>query len=257
MSFSDYPIEKKVQTLLRDISFFYCREWYDDIPEEDTDGDIKNAHDLLNDEFSKSQINAFFFKVNYRAIWFPAIALLMFYKFNPKFAEYVNSVYMSDEQLIDDLHEYYFKELKQRMQSAILEKEINKSYSEKIDNTKKKECSKTYLLYIRCLQAVASPNDDEIVPVPPPPEFLSDKDIKVLKAEVWNKKLKIDFLDDSPIETYYVRFYKFYEDGNSEIVRKSSGKLIKTDENSNVKTVVIADCSPKLFSEYVWDIKRG
>ena len=68
MNFSDYPIEKKIKTLIYDLSLFYVRECFDSIPQEDSEGDIQKSHQLINDKFKKRQIDSFFFTINFKPI---------------------------------------------------------------------------------------------------------------------------------------------------------------------------------------------
>lgn len=246
MHYSEFPIGKKIKTLLRDLSFYYIRSWYDSIPEEDSDGDIQKSHELINDKFVKAQIDSFFFTNSFQPILYPAYAFLMYYKYNSKFAEYVNSIYMKDEELVDELHDFFHNELAKRINEAISKEETDKTDVVILEwpITSDKE-----YLFNNNLLKVAGPKDDENISVPLPPSFIADKNIEIISAEVWDRSFKIEFIDYSFNENYFIRFY----DKEGKIIKKESGTAIK---NGNIKTLIIDNCSYKLFTEYVWNIKR-
>lgn len=246
MHYSEFPIGKKIKTLLRDLSFYYIRSWYDSIPEEDSDGDIQKSHELINDKFAKAQIDSFFFTINFQPILYPAYALLMYYKYNPKFADYVNSVYMNDEQLIDDLHAYYHGELEKRINEAMLKAENDKT---EVAIFEWPIITDNEYLFDNSLLKVAGPKNEENVPVPLPPAFIADQKIEVISAEVWDNSFKIEFIDKSSKENYFIRFY----DKEGKIIKKETKKA---KNNGEMKTIIIDNCSYKLFTEYVWNISR-
>lgn len=236
MNYSDYPVEKKIKTLLRDLSFYYIREWFDSIPEEDSDGDIKKSHELINDKFAKTQIDSFFFTINFQPILYPAYALLMFYKYNSKFAEYVNSVYLNDEQLIDDLHAFYHDELEKRINNAMLEK------TETDDE-----------IYYA---VAAAASEDE--PYTLPPAWNSDKQIAILNATIWDGFLRIDFTDTHEGDNYFI---KLFDNNNLLVKQPFKVKAEKSSEDTNKKVIILNGFSYKLFFEdnnkrIKWNISR-
>ncbi|WP_288983901.1 hypothetical protein [uncultured Treponema sp.] len=226
MNYSEFPMEKKIETLLRDLSFYYIRSWYDSIPEEDSDDDIKKSHELINDKFAKTQIDSFFFTINFQPILYPAYALLMYYKYNSKFAEYVDSIYMNDEELVDDLHDYFHSELEKRINEA-MEEEQETEYDEEIYYA----------------PAAAASEDEEFKL---PPAWNSDEQITVLNATIWNGLLRIDFIDVREGNNYCI---KLYDNNNSLIKPPFKVTAENSSEDTNKKVIILNDFSYKLFFE--------
>lgn len=262
MNYSEFPIEKKIRTLLRDLSFYYIRSWYDSIPEEDSDGDIQKAHELINDKFAKAQIDSFFFTINFQPILYPAYALLMYYKYNSKFAEYVNSIYLNDEQLIDDLHDYFHGELEKRIKEAMEEEQKTKPFTlDKSTNTIHKQKSSIHqrnfsVTFIRKfatpnkITQYAAGNDDTKIKLAP--SLNTDKDITVVRAEIWKEKLRIDFSDRNDTVDYFIRTF----DKNLVLVKEFSAKAEPCIDNTELKVLFIDNCSPELFIGNYWDITK-
>lgn len=239
MSYSEFPIDKKIKTLLREISFYYCREWYDSILEEDIDvDDIEKAHELLNDQFAKTQIDSFFFTHDYQAVLFPAIALLKFFKFNGEFANYITEIYKSDEQLIDNLHVYFHTELEKRLEKAVLE--------ENQENDETENCEDESEYYA---EAAAVNND---IPFKLPKPWNIDKQINVISATIWNETLKIIFSDSNPSAKYFIRII----DRNQIVLTEFVAEPENYSENS--KLIIVEDCSCSLFlnDKKKWTISR-
>ena len=262
MAYSEYPIEKKIQTLMRDLSFYYISEWFDTIPEEDSDGDIQKSHQLLNEKFAKKQIDSFFFTANFQPILYPAYALLMYYKYNSKFAGYVNSIYMNDEKLIDDLHNFFHGELEKRINEAMEEEQIAKPFAlDKSANTILKTKSSIHqrnssVPFIgkfatpNKITLAAAGNDDTKIKLAPP--LNTDKDITVVRAEIWKEKLRIDFSDRNDTVDYFIRTF----DKNLVLVKEFSAKAEPCIDNTELKVLFIDNCSPELFIGNYWDITK-
>lgn len=229
MNYSEFPIEKKIKTLLRDLAFYYIRTWYDSIPEEDSDGDIQRSHELINDKLAKTQIDSFFFTISFQPILYPAYALLMYYKYNSKFADYVNSIYMNDEQLIDDLHEYFHGALEKRINEAIAEE---KQTSEGTDDEE---------IYYA---VAAGASEDEEFKLPP--AWNSDKQITILKATIWDELLRIDFTDAREGNNYCIKLF----DNNNSLVKPPFKVMAEnSSEDTNKKVIILNNFSYKLFFE--------
>lgn len=240
MNYSDYPVEKKIKTLLRDLSFYYIREWFDSIPEEDSDGDIKKSHELIKDKFAKIQIDSFFFTINFQPILYPAYALLMFYKYNSKFAEYVNSVYLNDEQLINDLHDYFHGELEKRINDAMLG-EGKTSIRNGMPQSPVQENETDDEVYYA---VAAGASEDEEFKLPP--AWNSDKQITILNATIWDGLLRIDFTDSREGSNYFIKLF----DNNDSLVKPAfKAKAEKSSEDTNKKVIILNDFSYKLFFE--------
>lgn len=243
MNFSDYPIEKKIKTLIYDLSLFYVRECFDSIPQEDSEGDIQKSHQLINDKFKKRQIDSFFFTINFQPILYPAYALLMFYKYNPKFAEYVNSLYMRDVQLIDYLHEYYHDKLEKRLEVIKIEENTlceKMNYQFIRDNTES-DNEEFYAV-------AAATGENEIFTLPP--VWKSDKQINILNAEIWDAELRIDFIDTREGNNYCIKLF----DNNDSLVNQFNVKAENSSEDINKKVIILNDFSYTLFFE---DYNKG
>ncbi|MBR1721621.1 MAG: hypothetical protein IJ727_03925, partial [Treponema sp.] len=70
-----------------------------------------------------------------------------------------------------------------------------------------------------------------------------------ISAEVWDKSFKIEFIDKTSKENYFIRFY----DKKGKIIKEENKKA---NINGEIKTIIIDNCSYKLFTEYVWNITR-
>ena len=240
MNYSEFPIEKKIKTLVIDLSFYYIREWFDSIPEEDSDGDIKNSHELINDKFAKIQIDSFFFTINFQPILYPAYALLMYYKYNSKFADYVNSIYMNDEQLVDDLHAYFHGELEKRINEAIAEDE----QTNKQNVTLQFPEQETEYAEEDYYAVAAGASEDEEFKLPP--AWNSDKQITILKATIWDGLLRIDFTDAREGNNYCIKLF----DNNNSLVKPPFKVMAEnSSEDTNKKIIILNNFSYKLFFE--------
>ena len=254
MNYSDFSVKKKIKTLMRDLSFYYIRDWFDSIPEEDSDGDIQKAHELVNDKFAKTQIDSFFFTSEFQAILYPAYALLMYYRYNPKFADYVNSIYMNDEQLIDNLHGYFHGELEKRINEAITEDQKTGNYKLQINNSSVNK-AKSFIYLKRFANSakvtrIAAASEDIKVKLAPP--LSSEEDINVVRSEIWKGKLRIDFSDNNAANDYIIRIF----DKDFSLLKEFFAEAETCIDNTELKVLFIDNCSAELFIGNYWDITK-
>ena len=227
--------EEKIGMFIEKLSEVTTTAFFTYFKREHVLGDIDTSDNFLANKFLRKEILDFFYKAEIPA-HFTAKELLVYYKYNDKFSSEINKGYTTE--VLNSLKDIFWPHLSRN--EAITEEENEKVWPITADNG--------YLFDDSLLQ-VAGPKDEENIPVPLPPSFIADKNIEVISAEVWDKSFKIEFIDKTSKENYFIRFY----DKKGKIIKEENKKA---NINGEIKTIIIDNCSYKLFTEYVWNITR-